>query len=485
MSWHSGVFFTSLALWTVAVLFVAPETQESRTAWKRGGVNAHDSLLLTWRNVTVALLCAAVMSIGYCKLRLYMDEMSDALAAGRTGLDVYSVNDGRFVFSNEKVTMTRSVLNCHDRATDFLTSYSNDIAEMEENIRTCIRLLIEDIGSWHTEVSMIARELQTVSKSALSAMPPPPNTAPSNVTDSPEQGGPGPNGSGTNTPQSHGLPKAPGDRSMLVTKNRRQSRHLSGSSSGGATERPMRPPKLAGAQADRDTEEVDVWAPTIRAQTARNNVTRENTILNVRRRMNSSRSSEYSPPEPHGFDEPRPHAENMRVELEEKTGLVASPPIKQEEARKRDKTTPAETPPRRTSEDGNQLVPWTGGAWTGGDDLDADIAPSPKVDDIDYRAASLQHLPQSNEHQQHREQGKEDTLQHLPQSNEHQQHREQGKEDTLQHLPQSNEHQQHREQGKEDTLQHLPQSNEHQQHREQGKEDTEAKPGDENTGDRL
>ncbi|KAL1437198.1 hypothetical protein MTO96_049181 [Rhipicephalus appendiculatus] len=466
MSWHSGVFFTSLALWTVAVLFVAPETQESRTAWKRGGVNAHDSLLLTWRNVTVALLCAAVMSIGYCKLRLYMDEMSDALAAGRTGLDVYSVNDGRFVFSNEKVTMTRSVLNCHDRATDFLTSYSNDIAEMEENIRTCIRLLIEDIGSWHTEVSMIARELQTVSKSALSAMPPPPNTAPSNVTDSPEQvsakriltsrtvrmatsvfrlcrGGPGPNGSGTNTPQSHGLPKAPGDRSMLVTKNRRQSRHLSGSSSGGATERPMRPPKLAGAQADRDTEEVDVWAPTIRAQTARNNVTRENTILNVRRRMNSSRSSEYSPPEPHGFDEPRPHAENMRVELEEKTGLVASPPIKQEEARKRDKTTPAETPPRRTSEDGNQLVPWTGGAWTGGDDLDADIAPSPKVDDIDYRAASLQHLPQSNEHQQHREQGKEDTLQHLPQSNEHQ------------------------------------------QHREQGKEDTEAKPGDENTGDRL
>lgn len=103
MSWHSSAFFTSLALWTVAVLFVAPETQEGRTAWRRSGVSAHDSLLLTWRNVTVALLCAAVMSIGYCKLRLYLDEMSDALTAGRTGLNPYSVNDGGFVFSNVRV----------------------------------------------------------------------------------------------------------------------------------------------------------------------------------------------------------------------------------------------------------------------------------------------------------------------------------------------------------------------------------------------
>ncbi|KAL3250795.1 hypothetical protein MRX96_055370 [Rhipicephalus microplus] len=97
MSWHSGVFFTSLALWTVAVLFVAPE---NRTAWRRTGVSAQDSLELTWRNVTVALLCAAVMSVGYCKLRLYIDEMSDALAAGRTGLDLYNVSDRLPVFSN-------------------------------------------------------------------------------------------------------------------------------------------------------------------------------------------------------------------------------------------------------------------------------------------------------------------------------------------------------------------------------------------------
>lgn len=316
----------------------------------------------------------------------------------------------------DKVTMTRSVLNCHDRATDFLTTYSNDIVEMEENIRTCIRLLIEDIANWHNEVSTIARELRTVPTSAQSAVPPPPpNMAPPNVTDSPEQGGPGVNGSGTNTPQSSG-PKAPGDRSMLVKKYRRQGRHLSSSSSGGATEHPTRPPKLGGAQADRDTEEVDVWAPTMRAQTARNNVMassrnarytdpmRENTILNVRRRTNSSRSSEYSPPEPHGFDEPRPHAEKMRIELEERSGLAASAPTEQEPP-KRDKTTPAETLPLTTSEDGSQLVPWTGGPWTGGDDLDPDIAPSPKEDD--YRAASLQHLPQSNAHQQHREQRKE------------------------------------------------------------------------------
>ncbi|XP_075747549.1 uncharacterized protein LOC142809156 [Rhipicephalus microplus] len=403
MSWHSGVFFTSLALWTVAVLFVAPE---SRTAWRRTGVSAQDSLELTWRNVTVALLCAAVMSVGYCKLRLYMDEMSDALAAGRTGLDLYNVSDRLPVFSNDKVTMTRSVLNCHDRVTDFLTSCSNDIAEIEEDISTCSRSLIHDVARWHSELSTIVHELRNVSKSTLSAVPPPPNTAPSNPTDSAEQGGPGPNGLGTNTPPSLGLPKAPGDRSMLLTKNRRQGRHHSDSSSSGATERPTRPPKLAGAQADRDTEEVDVWAPTIRVPTARNNMMRDNTILNVRRRMNSSRNSEYSPPEPHGFDEPRPQAENLRVELEEKRSLASSPLLKQDEPHKRD-ITPTETPPLRTSEEGIQLVPSTGNSWTGGDDLDADIAPPPKVDDTDFRAASLQALPQSNEHQPKREQGKE------------------------------------------------------------------------------
>ncbi|XP_075537333.1 uncharacterized protein LOC142572245 [Dermacentor variabilis] len=413
MSWHASAFFSSLALWTVAVLFVSPETQESRAAWRRGGVSAHDHLLLGWRNVTVALLCAAIMSLGYCKLRLYLDEMSDALAAGRTGLNPYNVNDGRFVFGNDKVTMTRSVLNCHDRATEFLALYSNDIAEMEENMRANFRLLIEDITNWQSELSMVTRELRSVSTSGQSAVRPP-----SDVPGIPDQGaagGGGTNSSGTNTPQQGlGPLKGPDTRSMLVTKNRRQNRHTGGSSSGGATERPSRPPKLLGAQADRDTEEVEVWPPTTRGSAARTNAMalsrnarhgdpiRENTILNVRRRLNSSRTSDYSPPERHGFDDPRPQAENVPIELEERGGVGALP-SKMQQWQQED-ATPTATPPLKASEEGNQLVPWTGG-----DDLDADIAPSPKEDDSsDYRAASLQRLPQRNEHHQ-QQQRKEHT----------------------------------------------------------------------------
>ncbi|XP_065285756.2 uncharacterized protein [Dermacentor albipictus] len=414
MSWHTSAFFSSLALWTVAVLFVSPETQESRTAWRRGGVSAHDQLLLGWRNVTVALLCAAIMSLGYCKLRLYLDEMSDALAAGRTGLNPYNVNDGRFVFSNDKVTMTRSVLNCHDRATEFLASYSNEIAEMEESMRANFRLLIEDITSWQSELSVVTRELRSVAASGQSAVTPPPNTAPSDVSGIPDQGAAGGGStasSGTNSPQQGlGPPKGPDARSMLVTKNRRQIRHTGGSSSGGATERPSRPPKLLGAQADRGTEEVDVWPPTTRGSAARTNVmassrnarhgdpTRENTILNVRRRTNNSRASDYSPTERHGFDDPRPQAENVPIELEERAGVGAVPSKMQQ--RQHEDAAPTATPPPRASDEGSQLVPWTGG-----DDLDADIAPSPKADDSsDYRAASLQRLPQRNERQQQQQQ---------------------------------------------------------------------------------
>lgn len=420
MSWHTSAFFSSLALWTVAVLFVSPETQESRTTWRRSGVSAHEHLLLTWRNVTVALLCAAIMSLGYCKLRLYLDEMSDALAAGRTGLNPYNVNDGHLVFNNDKVTITRSVLNCHDRATDFLAAYSNDIAEMEENIRSNVRLLIEDIGNWNGELVVVARELRTVSTSGQSAVPPPPNTAPSDASGSPDQGAGVTGGSGTNTPQQGlGPLKGPDNRSMLVTKNRRQNKHTGGSSSGGVAERPSRPPKLLGAQADRDTEEVEVWPPTTRGPAARNNVmassrnarhsdpTRENTFLNVRRRTNSSRTAEYSPPERHGFDDPRPQAENVRIELEERGGRGAVPLNNQQQ---REDATPTVTPPLLASEDGSQLVPWTGT-----DDLDADIAPSPKDDESsDYRAASLQRLPQHNEQQQQQQQQRQEHTEPKP-----------------------------------------------------------------------
>ncbi|KAH6937909.1 hypothetical protein HPB50_005110 [Hyalomma asiaticum] len=405
MSWQTTFFFTSLGLWTVAVLFVAPETQQTRTAWRRSGVRAQENLLHTWRNAMVALLCAAVMSTAYCKLRLYLDETADALAAARTGLNPYNVSDGRCAFGNDKVTMTRSVLNCHDRVTDFLASYSNEVAAMEDKLRTGIRTLIEDIGSWHKEMSVITNELRSVSTA-------PPSTAPPNVTESPDQAGPGNGGSGGSSPQGLVMTKGPGDRSMLVTKNRRQGRHPSGSSSGGGTERPTRPLKLGGAQADRDIEEVEVWPPTVRAQAARNNAMpssrnarhsdtmREATILNVRRRTTNSRNAGYSPPEPHGFDDPRPQADNVRVELEERGGHAALPPKQQQQ---RDERTPTGTPPVKSSEEGSQLVPWTGEAWTGGDDIVTDIAPSPKDDLSDYRATSMQHLPQRNEHDRHRE----------------------------------------------------------------------------------
>ncbi|KAK8782101.1 hypothetical protein V5799_016563 [Amblyomma americanum] len=284
--------------------------------------------------------------------------------------------------------MTRSVLNCHDKATDFLASYSADVNEIEEKLRASFRLLMDDINSWSNEVAMIARELRTT----VSSVPAPPTGPAPNNPGAP----PGPDLgktmrslsldnapfeaqsslprpptaiNGSSTPQSSPLAKGT-DKSMLVTKNRRQGKFPGGSSSGERMSRP--PPKLLGTQADRDMEEVDVYPATRPATrnvaSARNarhaDPVRENTILNVRKRMNARSPAEYSP-ERHAFDEPRPTAENLRLELEEgalhsSQGLLPDDLI-------------SATPPTNAAEP-SQVVPWNGG-----DDTEKDVSPSPKV----------------------------------------------------------------------------------------------------------
>lgn len=403
-SWQTTAFYSSLALWTVAVLFVAPETQEARTGWKRSGASTNDHILLNWRNVTITLFCAAVMWVGYRQLRLYMDEMADALAAGRTGLNLYNVDDaGMRFFGGDKATVTRSVLNCHDRATDFLESYSTDVNEIEEKLRASFRLLMDDINSWSNEVAMIARELRTVSSA------PAPSTGPA----SNDSGGPDPGGTkgstsldnaspdaqsslprpltgvtGSSAPQSSAPTKGT-DKSMLVTKTRRLGKFPSGSTSG---ERSSWPPfKLLGAQADRDMEEVDVYSmtrPITRNVASVRNTrhvdpVRENTILNVRRRMNAHSPAEYSP-ERHAFDEPRPTAENLRLELEEGGAIPSSHGLLPDDMT-------SATPPTNTDEI-NQVVPWNAG-----DDTEKDVPPSPKdpTDDAavlsSNKAAKVEH----------------------------------------------------------------------------------------------
>lgn len=381
MSWHTTAFFASLALWAVAVLFVAPETQEDvgSSGWRH---RASTPPLLTWRSVLVTLFCAAIMSVGYCKLRLYLDEMSDALSAGRTGLNPYNIENAAksagFAFnSGNEVAVTRALLNCHDRATDFLTSYSTDMIKLEDKFRTSVRMLIEDIGSWNNEIAMIVREMRVVPPGPPTA-PPPSSTAPalSAGSDQTRKGSISMDAvsnedlawtqraaSGTTSPS--GAAPRGDSRGMLVTKNRRPNKNTSSSTS---STRGRKPTQV-------NVDEPDVYAAmretpcpdALRSDghVAGRNVrrvdpVRDNTILNVRRRNANMRDTDGSPPEPHTFDNPRPPAaDNFRIEPEDTVGRRSS-----------GGTTPSEA-------DSTQLVPF-------GDELqkNSDQSP-PKEDDCD------------------------------------------------------------------------------------------------------
>lgn len=321
MTWHKSAFFTSLSLWVVAVMFVAPESSAQEPG-------RHPSPC-SWRSAAVTLFCAAIMSVGYCKLRLYLDEMSDALAAARTGLDPYHVDSaaaksaGFAVTNSDEVTVTRALLNCHDRTTDYLASYSSDMIELEEKFRASVRMLIEDIGSWNNEIAMIVREMRV----SVSPAPPPFPAAVSNQAPSADDSAWSQRAlSGASSP-SGALPR--GDsRGMLVTKNRHPNKSASASTSSTRTARQSAP---VGADLEVDAAAVrevpggsdaspsrsDGGRAAGRGGVRRADPARENAMLNVRRRTANTRDTD-SPPEPHTFDNPRPPAAaKARTELED------------------------------------------------------------------------------------------------------------------------------------------------------------------------
>lgn len=367
MSWHTGAFFASLSLWAVAVLFVAPETSpEPHSAG--GGARLQPC---SWRSAAVTLFCAAVMSVGYCKLRLYLDEISDALTAGRTGLNPYHVDHlakspaGFNFTSADEVTVTRALLNCHDQATDFLMSYSSDMLELEDRFRTSVRMLVEDIGSWNNEIAVIVREMRVVPPAPPA--PPPPSfpafSAGSAQTASLDAAYNDDSVWSQRVPSGSSSPSgaAPrGDsRAMLVTKGRRLNKSDNASTGSTRVVRKSNPVSTDLEVADHAAAVREVpggGADSAGRTVRRADVARENGMLNVRRRVANTRGSDDSPPEPHTFDDPRsPAAENVRIELE---GAVEQ----------RGKMTPNGT---TTSEAEDPLGP------SYGDDRQKDAAPPP------------------------------------------------------------------------------------------------------------
>lgn len=382
MSWHTGAFFASLSLWAVAVLFVAPETSpEPHSAG--GGARQQPC---SWRSAAVTLFCAAVMSVGYCKLRLYLDEMSDALAAGRTGLNPYHVDQpakspAGFAFTSadeaRRTQVARALLNCHDQATEFLTSYSSDMLELEDKFRTSVRMLVEDIGSWNNEIAMIVREMRVVPPAPPA--PPPPSfpafSAGSAQTPSQDaaynddsvwsQRAP----SGSSSPS--GTAPRGDSRAMLVTKGRRPNKSDSASTGSTRVARKSSPVSTDLEVADHAAAAREVpggGADSAGRSVRRADVARENGMLNVRRRVANTRGSDDSPPEPHTFDDPRsPAAENARIELEDAV-------------EQRGKMTPNGT---TASEAEDPLGP------SYGDERQKDAAPPPPTED----AATTSHGP--------------------------------------------------------------------------------------------
>ncbi|KAM7292192.1 hypothetical protein ISCGN_025434 [Ixodes scapularis] len=168
MSWHQRAFFASLALWIVAVLFVTPEgDQGTRPA------DGARQPFVPWPNILVTLLCAAIMSLGHSKLRLYLDEMTDALTAGRTSLNPYTVYGVNARYPEDTSAVARSMMGCHDRTYEFLVRYSENLRETEESIRSHVRMFIDDVSGWGNEIGLVTRELRT----ALSTGSPPPSSA--------------------------------------------------------------------------------------------------------------------------------------------------------------------------------------------------------------------------------------------------------------------------------------------------------------------
>lgn len=168
MSWHEGTFFVALSLWTITVLFVVPE---ARDATHTAAASIQQQMFLTWRNVTVTLVCAAVMFVGYCKLRLYLDEMTDALAAGRTSLNPYNVDGVNVRNPNDAVADLNDVEECHDRTFELLTRYTEDLAETSARFRDAIKLLLDDINSWHADINIIVLQREFPKPTNFTAPP--------------------------------------------------------------------------------------------------------------------------------------------------------------------------------------------------------------------------------------------------------------------------------------------------------------------------